>query len=66
MIYKCKFYQISSGVDGAECKASCANATVEGVRIADPTNCLQYYVCSDVNQDGILDLSDEPLECDSG
>jgi len=52
------------------CMPSCYQSGVsltEGTKVADPTNCLQYYVCSDpgLTGDNYL-LSKEPLPCEEG
>ncbi|XP_018012274.1 peritrophin-44 isoform X2 [Hyalella azteca] len=50
----------------AYCVASCDDAAGEGSLVQNPSNCFEFYVCSDPDGDGSLQLSDEALTCSTG
>jgi len=49
----------------ATCPSSSGNST-HGVKVADPTNCYGYYLCSDPRGDGHFEMSNHTLDCGFG
>lgn len=57
------------GASGLLCAPSCSNATGvihEGQKVPNPSDCYEYYICSDVNGDTVFEVSDEALRCSDG
>lgn len=46
------------------CFASCEKATFDGYKTPNPSDCFQYFLCS--NGTGQFQMSEEPLNCPSG
>jgi len=39
---------------------------VDEDKVPNPTNCSEFYICSDLNGQGDLQLSDDALPCPTG
>ncbi|KAG0715391.1 hypothetical protein GWK47_012033 [Chionoecetes opilio] len=53
------------GTEATFCGPDC-EGKMEGDKVRDPSNCLQYYYCSDPEGNGHMVASDEPIICPDG